>query len=183
MQFASLKSRILLILASLWVRSLRIRLHTPADYRPGVLGLWHRDLLASTACFKNKDVHVLISESKDGEFFAKLVTKLGYKVTRGSDSHGALNVRHLLRTLKEDGFVGMALDGPRGPALEVKPGSYWLAETANRPLWLIEPHYGPHFSLKSWDKFIVPLPMTAIDIQIKYLSDVVEHSNLKGKQP
>ena len=62
----------------------------------------------------------------------------------------------------------MALDGPRGPALQVKPGSLWLAEKAERPLWLVEARYGRHVRLKSWDNFVVPFPMTSIDIEIKY---------------
>lgn len=165
----ALKARILSAIGAFWIRSIRIRFHTPEDFRPGILGLWHRDLLASCAAFKDKGVHVLISESSDGEIFAKATQKLGYEVTRGSDSHGSTNVRHLLRSLKSGKFVGMALDGPRGPALEVKPGSKWLAESSGTPLWIIEPRYGAHFTLNTWDKFIVPLPLSSIDIEIKYL--------------
>jgi hypothetical protein len=38
----------------------------PDDFRPGILGLWHKDLLASCAAFKDKNVHILVSESSDG---------------------------------------------------------------------------------------------------------------------
>lgn len=146
-----------------------MRLKVPEDYRPGVLGLWHRDLLASCAAFRGKGVHVLISESGDGDIFAHATERLGYKVSRGSDTHGSIGVRHLLRTLRRGGFVGMALDGPRGPALQVKPGSRWLADSSGCPLWLIDVRYGRHFRLKTWDNFVVPLPLTSIDIEIKYL--------------
>ncbi len=164
-----LKTKIFAFLGALWIRSLRIKFHAPEDFRPGVLGLWHKDLLASCATFKDKGVHVLISESSDGEIFAGAANRLGYKVTRGSDTSGATNVRHLFRTLRSNGYVGMALDGPHGPALEVKPGSIWLAKTCKKPLWHIVPKYGAHFTLKTWDKFIVPLPLSTIDIEIKYL--------------
>lgn len=156
-------------LASLWIRSLRIRLHTPSDFRPGVLGLWHQDLLASTAAFKDKGVHVLVSQSKDGAFFARCAELLGYKVTRGSDSHGATNVRYLLKSMKGGSFTGMALDGPRGPAHKVKAGSIWLSKVSGLPLWHIQPKYGAHITLKTWDNFILPLPLSSIDIEISYL--------------
>lgn len=169
--FGSFKVKLSAFLGSLWIRSLRIRFSAPEEYSPGVLGLWHQDLLASCAAFKDQNVHVLISESADGEIFARTAQRLGYVVTRGSDSHGATNVRHLLRTLRNNGFVGMALDGPHGPALEVKPGSLWLAESAKKPLWFIDVRYGRHFCLNTWDKFIVPLPLTTIDIRIKYFLD------------
>lgn len=164
-----LKVRIASRLASLWIRSLRVHVHTPADFGPGVLGLWHQDLLASTAAFKDQNVHVLVSQSGDGAFFAQTALNLGYLVTRGSDTHGATNVRHLLETMKCGGFTGMALDGPRGPARKVKSGSLWLSRASGRPLWHIQPRYGAHIKLKTWDNFILPLPLSSIDIQIKYL--------------
>lgn len=163
------KVRMLSWLVTIWIRSLRIRRHAPADFRPGIIGVWHQDLIACAAAFKGMGVHAMVSESGDGEFFANTIERLGYRLTRGSDTHGATNVRHLLKTLEKDGFVGMALDGPRGPAHKVKEGSTWLAQKSNRPLWLIDVHYGAHITLKTWDNFILPLPLTAIDIQIKYL--------------
>ena len=164
-----LKTKFLSKLGALWMRSLRIRLHTPEDFRPGVLGLWHRDLLASCAAFKDRGVHILVSKSGDGEILAQATADLGFEVTRGSDTEGSSNVRHLLRSLRSGKFTGMALDGPRGPALEVKPGSLWLAESSGTPLWHIVPHYGAHFTLNTWDKFVVPLPLSSIDVEIKYL--------------
>ena len=171
MNFSRFKVRLGAFLASLWIKSLRIRLSTPDDFRPGILGIWHSDLLASTAAFKGWGVHTLISQSSDGNFFAETAKRLGYIVTRGSDSHGATNVRHLLASLNADKFAGMALDGPHGPAEKVKPGSIWLSKTSGRPLWHINARYGAHIRLKTWDNFILPLPLTAIDIQINYLCD------------
>ena len=164
-----LKTKILSKRGALWRRRLRIRLQTPEDFRAGVLGLWHRDLLASCAAFKDRGVHILVSKSGDGEFLARATIDLGFEVTRGSDTDGSLNVRHLLRSLRSGKFAGMALDGPRGPALEVKPGSIWLAESSGTPLWHIVPHYGAHITLNTWDKFVVPLPLSSIDVEIKYL--------------
>ena len=160
------------LVGSIWMRSLRIRLKVPEDFRPGILGLWHKDLLASCAAFKDKNVHILVSESSDGELFAQAAKRLHYEVTRGSDTHGATNVRHLLKSLKENRFVGMALDGPHGPALQVKPGSLWLSKASGQPIWLFCIKYGKHFCLNGWDNFIIPLPLTAIDIEIKYLLPV-----------
>ena len=169
--FGGFKVKLLALLGRLWIRSLRIRLNVPEGFGPGILGSWHCDLLASFAAFKNMGVHALVSESQDGEILARAIGRLGYRVARGSDTHGSLNVRHLVQTLKEGGFVGMALDGPRGPALQVKPGSPWLSRISGRPLWHICPRYGAYFRLKTWDNFVVPLPLSAIDIEIKYFCE------------
>jgi lysophospholipid acyltransferase (LPLAT)-like uncharacterized protein len=161
------KVRFKAFLVTLWIKSLRVRLKTPESFAPGILGVWHQDLLASAAAFKNWGVHTLVSESSDGDLFATIVQNLGYSVTRGSSTHGATNVRHLLIPLREGHFVGMALDGPRGPAGVVKKGSLWLSKSSNTPLWQISAKYGAHIILKTWDKFVLPLPLTRIDIEIK----------------
>ena len=166
--FGDFKAKLASFVVSLWLRSLRVRLEVPEGYGPGVLGIWHRDLLACCAAFKDMGVHALISESRDGDFFSETAKRLGYKITRGSDSHGALNVRRLLESLNAKQFVGMALDGPHGPAGIAKPGSHWLSRKSGCPLWEIQVQYGRHFALHSWDKFVVPLPMTTIVVRIKY---------------
>ena len=180
--FGVFKVKLLALLGGLWMRSLRVRLSVPEGFGPGILGCWHRDLLASFAAFKDRGVHALVSESDDGEILARAIERLGFRVTRGSDTHGALNVRHLVQTLKEGGFVGMALDGPRGPALQVKPGSLWLAEKSGRPLWHTVVRYGRHIRLKSWDNFVVPFPLTSIDIEIKYFCQKDESTQFGKKE-
>jgi len=170
------------VVSRLWIKSLRVRIHEPDGYGPGVIGVWHRDLLACGAAFKGAGLHVLVSESGDGEILARVLSRLGYRVTRGSGTHGASNVRHLVETLRSGRSVGMALDGPRGPALEVKPGSPWLSRVSGRPLWLVSVRYGTHFTLKTWDKFVIPLPLSSIDIEIKYFCKVQE-KNEKEIQP
>lgn len=159
----------------LWIKSLRVRVHEPLDYGPGIIGVWHRDLLACGAAFRGKGVHALVSESNDGELLARTLEHLGYTVTRGSDTSGSQNVRHLVKTLRSGGLVGMALDGPRGPALQVKPGSPWLSKMSGRPLWQVSVRYGAHFTLGTWDNFVIPLPLSSIDIEIKYLC--IENQN------
>ena len=169
--FSAFKAKFVAFWVSLWLRSLHVRIEKPENFGPGILGIWHRDLLACCAAFKNMDVHAFISESRDGDFFCETAKRLGYRITRGSDSHGALNVRHLLESLKKGDFAGMALDGPRGPACVAKPGSFWLSKKSGRPLWKIDVQYGLHFTLHGWDKFMIPLPMTTIVVKIKYFCD------------
>ena len=169
--FGAFKVKIASFLCSLWIRCLRVRLTKPEGYRAGVIGSWHRDLMACCAAFRGAGVHVLVSQSRDGEIFARVTSALGYRVTRGSDSRGALNVRHLRKTLDDGEFVAMALDGPRGPAGEIKPGSLWLSRSSGRPLWIAEVSYGRHFTLKTWDNFVVPLPLTTVDIRINYFME------------
>jgi lysophospholipid acyltransferase (LPLAT)-like uncharacterized protein len=136
--------------------------------KPAVIGLWHQDLPACLAAFKNQNIAVLISKSQDGSKFARLAESLGYDVFRGSSSRGQSEIRHLLKALKGDRSVGMALDGPKGPALVAKPGAQWLADMAKTPIVEIKVKYSHAFRLKSWDKTFIPLPFSKIRIDFLF---------------
>jgi len=149
--------------SKLLVLSWRIRFENSVP-EPAVIGLWHQDLPACLAAFKYRNIAVLISRSPDGSRFTRLSESLGYDVFRGSSSRGQSEVRHLLQALKDGRSAGMALDGPRGPALVAKPGAEWLAQKANVPLVNPRVKYSCAFRLKSWDRTFIPLPFSKITI-------------------
>lgn len=154
--------RLLLRIASWWIRSWRIRWESPLPPPGAVIALWHQDLPASLAAFCQQNIAVLVSQSRDGDYFASLAQSMGYTVFRGSSSRGQQNIRHLLRALRQGHSVGMALDGPHGPARMEKPGAQWLAQQAKAPLARITVRYTKSIQLKSWDKTIVPWPGSRI---------------------
>jgi lysophospholipid acyltransferase (LPLAT)-like uncharacterized protein len=133
-----------------------------------VIGLWHQDLPACLAAFKRRNIAVLISKSPDGSKFAKLAKSLGYNVFRGSSSNGQSSVRHLLNAIKNGHSAGMALDGPKGPALVAKPGAEWLAKKTDALLLKVNVRYSKAFRLKSWDKTYIPLPFSSVSIDFQF---------------
>ncbi|MDR2580554.1 MAG: DUF374 domain-containing protein [Fibromonadaceae bacterium] len=153
-------------LLKLLVLSWRVWFEKPV---PGnaVIALWHQDLPACLAAFKSRNIAVLISQSRDGSKFANLAQSLGYNVFRGSSSRGQSEIKHLLKALKNGNSAGMALDGPRGPALQAKPGAKWLAEKASVPLVSVNVKYSCAFRLKSWDKTFIPLPFSKVRVLLK----------------
>ena len=154
----------------LWLKSLRISWGNSVDTSlPGVLALWHADLFAATAAFRSSKMVAFISPSGDGEILAKIASDLGYQVVRGSSSEKSLEIRKALKALQRGCFCAMALDGPKGPAGVEKPGTRWLAEKAKVPAWKIEVRYGAHFTLRSWDKAKIPLPLSNLTVSLSYL--------------
>lgn len=160
-----LRERAVSFLISAWLRSLRVRVEAPKNFH-GVLALWHQDLPAATAAFKWSGMHAFVSKSRDGELLASVAKRLGYSVLRGSSTSGASAIRHLLRPLREGKTVAMALDGPKGPAKIAKPGTAWLAKNSGTTIWLVNVRYGAHFRLKSWDKTVIPLPLSKLRIRL-----------------
>jgi len=151
---------------SLWVRSWRFCWEGPPLPSVCVIALWHQDLPACLGAFRFRDISVLISQSRDGGLFAELARLLGYRVFRGSSSRGQEATRHLLRALRRGYSTGMALDGPRGPALLEKPGSQWLARQAGVPLAYVKVRYTHALRLRSWDRTCIPWPASRIYMSV-----------------
>jgi lysophospholipid acyltransferase (LPLAT)-like uncharacterized protein len=111
---------------------------------------------------------VLISKSADGEWAARACIRFGYRVHRGSSSKGSLGSLKSLARALETGptLVGMALDGPRGPRRQAKPGSLWLARTAGVPVLPAFVVPSRAFRLGSWDRSLIPLPFTSVEVRL-----------------
>jgi lysophospholipid acyltransferase (LPLAT)-like uncharacterized protein len=73
-------------------------------------------------------------------------------------------IRESVRTLKQGKSLIITVDGPRGPRRKVKKGISQIASLSQMPVVPVCIVPNRFFRLTSWDKFIVPLPFTAIDM-------------------
>ena len=166
-------SPLLLGLARLWLRTLRLRWPAGAALPDrAVILLWHEHLPVCMRAFAGRGIHVLISKSRDGDWAARACGMLGYRVHRGSSSRGAdgkafAGLRALARAAAQGpALIGMALDGPKGPRRAAKPGSLWLALRLGMPVIpvAIEPRNA--FRLGTWDRALVPWPFSQVDVRL-----------------
>lgn len=123
--------------------------------------IWHQRMIGGILAHRGAGYVTMASKSDDGEIIATFLALWGFKAARGSSSKGGdLAVLEFLEALQ--GAPGGALtpDGPRGPARRCKRGILTLAEQGNM---LILPSSSssthPKF-LRSWDRFLVPLPFS-----------------------
>lgn len=166
----NLRRTLLLALGRLWMRTWRLQWSGGSALpERGILVLWHEHLPACIPAFARRRISVLVSRSADGGLAAEACRRLGYRVYRGSGTRGALSgLKALARGMGEagGGLAGMALDGPRGPRREPKPGSLWLAEAAGVPLFPIAVRAGFALRLKTWDRCLLPLPFARVTVQV-----------------
>ncbi len=110
---------------------------------------------------------ILVSHSPDGAFVAGASQRLGLQVIRGSSGNrqkkaknkgGAAAIAQVSRLLREGGVCCMTVDGPRGPMQRASLGAVLLAQKLNVPLMIYAQASSPAFRLKTWDRFLVPLP-------------------------
>ena len=122
---------------------------------------WHGNLFLLLHAFRNAGVTILASESRDGEIMAQLLRRFGFRVVRGSTKrNGHRALFGLARSLRQGRSVAIAVDGPRGPAHEVKPGTLFLAGKLNIPVVPIAVASKHAAVLDTWDKLTVPAPFT-----------------------
>ncbi len=121
----------------------------------------------------------LVSPSRDGELVAALVNRMGASVLRGSASRtGAKAFRDMYATLQSGVSPIIAVDGPHGPALQVKPGTLMLAQMTKAPVLPITFAADRYWQLGSWDRMIIPKPFARVTLCIGEPLEVA-----RGEQP
>jgi lysophospholipid acyltransferase (LPLAT)-like uncharacterized protein len=168
--------RVLSFLAASFIRGLRasLRLHLHGEERVRewertgthfILAFWHRHLLLMPYAYRGGKISVLVSQSKDGELIARTVAHLGIDSSRGSSSRGGIaGMRSLLRKAAEGWDIAFTPDGPRGPLREVQPGVILAAASTGLPILPVAIAASRAKLLRSWDRFLVPLPFSTVHI-------------------
>ncbi|HSS78087.1 MAG TPA: lysophospholipid acyltransferase family protein [Thermoanaerobaculia bacterium] len=128
-----------------------------------ILAFWHRHLLLMPYAYRGRRISVLVSQSGDGELIARTVARLGIDSTRGSSSRGGIaGMRSLLRKAAEGWDIAFTPDGPRGPASEVQPGVILAAASTGLPIVPVALAASREKRLHSWDRFVIPLPLSTV---------------------
>ncbi|PYQ67780.1 MAG: hypothetical protein DMF53_01130 [Acidobacteria bacterium] len=171
-----MKTALISFLAANLIRGLRatVRLRFHGDERVRewertetrfILAFWHRHLLLMPYAYQGKRISVLISQSRDGELIARTVARLGIDSSRGSSSRGGIaGMRSLLRKAAEGWDIAFTPDGPRGPLREVQPGVILAAAATGLPIQPVAIAASRAKLLRSWDRFLVPLPFSKVHI-------------------
>jgi lysophospholipid acyltransferase (LPLAT)-like uncharacterized protein len=128
-----------------------------------ILAFWHRHLLLMPYAYRGRRISVLVSQSKDGELIARTVARFGIDASRGSSSRGgAQGMRSLLRKAADGYDLAFTPDGPRGPAEVVQPGVILAAAATGLPVQPVALAATRCRRLRSWDRFVVPLPLSTV---------------------
>src|SRR3990172_6717665 len=133
---------------------------------PAIAALWHRSLLVAAFLLRGRRIAVPVSLSRDGDFTAAVLERLGYpNPPRGSSSRGATGLlRQMIRSRREGLWVGVLPDGPRGPARVAKPGVLAVARATGTPIHPVAMAARPALRFGSWDRTFLPLPFARVRV-------------------
>jgi lysophospholipid acyltransferase (LPLAT)-like uncharacterized protein len=161
-----------LIYRALWL-TWRIRIHESDEFRerqqtkaPMVYAHWHGHIPGVLFLLKPSHAAPIISTSKDGDFVDTMAKLLGARTTRGSTTRGGASaLKGMLRLAKEGWRPAIAIDGPKGPRHEAKPGVFEISRVTGAPiiplLCVADRAWVFH---KAWDKTILPKPFARLQI-------------------
>jgi hypothetical protein len=161
------------LVAALWLRTLRLTVHADpalgeadADARPWVLAFLHGKLWALLAWPRRRRTAALVSRSADGELFGAALAAVGLTIVRGSSSRGgAEGLGALVRLLRRGPYdAAVAVDGPRGPRGEVKPGAAAAARLAGGVVVPMGSAAVGPWLLRSWDRFELAWPFSRVAV-------------------
>jgi len=164
-------------LASCLIRGLaltwRFRVEGFVPERPCVVAFWHGEMLPVWKFFARRSDMArvaLTSLSNDGAVLAGLLADWGYRLVRGSSSHGGKEALAALVQHAERGcLVFLTPDGPRGVRHQFKAGAVVVASRARVPLVLCRAEYDGWTFERSWDKFCLPFPFASITLRFMHV--------------
>ena len=129
--------------------------------KPFILVFWHSQLLMITHTWKNnKKINILASGHNDGQFGATVANYLGANTLTISDKKRKINIRPIFELLKNNNYIAITPDGPRGPKEKVSDGIIKIAKQSNVPIIPVGFWSSKNFSLSSWDSFLITLPFS-----------------------
>lgn len=142
---------------------------------------WHGELIITPLHCKyklrpKKDLYLLISQHKDGEYIAKTFSYFNLKSIRGSSTRGGMKaLLNAIKTIEVGNDIAITPDGPRGPRHTVHDGVVAIAKKTNSPIVAVSMEADRFWQFDSWDKFVLPKPFSNIVIHTSepfYVTDM-----------
>ncbi len=146
---------------------------------PVIYCVWHNRLTLSTPCPLDTGERYArrrgwragfgrAGERQQGRcgFLAGILQRFHVEPVRGSSSRRGPQALLELTTLAEQGYdLAITPDGPRGPRYLVQEGATSLAQLTGLPIVPFSAHLGWKISVKSWDRFQIPLPFSRCEMR------------------
>lgn len=150
-----------------------MELHEPPEFiqalkekSPMILAHWHGDELALVQLVKRYNIGTITSTSKDGELMDQVLKLLGAATSRGSSTRGGVGaLKGIINILRRGHNISFAVDGPKGPIHQVKPGVFEVSRLQAVPLYAggVACENAIRFP-RSWNQTYFPKPFARVVI-------------------
>ncbi|MEM9319863.1 MAG: DUF374 domain-containing protein [Pseudomonadota bacterium] len=128
-----------------------------------IIVLWHERIFATPYAFKTEITRArsLNNASRAGTLARAILKRFGFKtIGMQKGRHGMAAMREVLSELADGTSIGMAVDGPRGPARKAKAFPVQWARASGKPIFIFAFATRAHLRWPSWDRLMLPMPFT-----------------------
>jgi lysophospholipid acyltransferase (LPLAT)-like uncharacterized protein len=144
-------------------------MHVLEDEQKVVIAILHQRMFGVidyAKRFGRFSLAAIISQSRDGDMIAEVVTRLHFHPIRGSSSKGGKEaLEAVVGYLACHPAAVHAVDGPRGPKGIVKAGIIKIAQRSGALIYPVYISTNRAWILKSWDHFLIPKPFSRVLIR------------------
>jgi len=162
--------RLLALAAAIFIRLLRatvrvkhVRVENLEREPQYILAFWHEHMMLMLHSRFRKPITVMSSASRDGDLAVTVYATYGVKAVRGSSTRGGgAALREFIRRARNGSNLVFTPDGPKGPPHVVKEGVILAAQLSGLPIVPIAFAASRFKRLGSWDRMIVPLPLSRV---------------------
>lgn len=143
--------------------------------RPAIFVVWHNRLPLCLIIYNRAIKHAkprrrtaaMVSASKDGGMLTCILDHFKVQPVRGSSSRRGSQALLELTSWANKGLdLAITPDGPRGPRYKVQDGVISLAQLTGLPIVPVSYHLSRKITVKSWDRFQIPLPFCRCTYQV-----------------
>ena len=99
-----------------------------------IYAFYHEVMLFPAYYWPWPEMHILISDHRDGELITQVVARLGFSVVRGSTTRGGTRALREMTLRVDRGHLCVTPDGPRGPRRSVHQGVAYLSSRTGFPI-------------------------------------------------
>ena len=167
--------RVIYIVTNILYMTCKKKFHTKISPKklsePTIVAFWHGDLLSVLKGYilfcSNSNIDSIVSEHRDGEMIAKIVSLFGGGTIRGSSTRGGIKaLKQSFKTLQNGRNLAITPDGPKGPRHSVADGIVMISQKKNVPIVTFNCKPTEYWQFKSWDRFVIPKPFSTLDFYI-----------------
>jgi len=139
---------------------------------PIIFVFWHGITFPLFYYFRGSQISLITMKSFKGQVLAEFARRCGFKVYSFAEtehgSEGARTLVELKRLIEKGETIGLAVDGPEGPAHQVKPGAIFLAQKTGKYLWPLAIDCPRSIRLRfRWDQYQIPVPFSRVTVSFK----------------
>ena len=118
--------------------------------KPFILAFWHNQLMTISFAWKiNKKINILASGHRDGRFGSIVGKYFNLNNIPIYKENKNYSLRSLFKLIREEQYIGITPDGPRGPNKKVSEGIIKIAINSQVPIIPLGFSSNKNFQLKS----------------------------------